>query len=275
MTTQRTGTSRVLTLVVSLLMVTSAVWAEQPEDAPEQPAQEEQPGGVPSEDESSRDAEGTASEGADDEPPESAEGVASDGAEESPLADSESAAAENAEDAGVRIVIAAGWQMVTRERLEVLSLFSDRRVSEGLSLAETVDAIHDSGGIPVAPWGVGKWIGRRGDILRKYLRRAPMPFWLGDNGGRPRFWPTPGLFRIAAHAGIGVLSGSDPLPLRADRHRAGSYGFRLSGSADPHRPAEMLRHRLQTSAKRPAPYGRRMKTLTFLVRQLQLRYSVR
>ena len=192
-----------------------------------------------------------------------------------PTAEPISVLTESVEDAEVRIVIAAGRQVVTRERLEVLCLFSDRRVSDGLSLAETVDAIHESGGIPVTPWGVGKWIGRRGDILRQFLHKPPMPFWLGDNGGRPSFWPTPRLFRIAANAGIGVLPGSDPLPLRADRYRAGSYGFRLAGSADPDRPAQVLRHRIRTLPKGFSPYGRRLKTLPFLIRQIQLRCSGR
>ena len=47
----------------------------------------------------------------------------------------------------------------------------------------------ESGALVVIPWGAGKWLGRRGAVLSRYLRSVDDPgIFLGDNGGRPNAW---------------------------------------------------------------------------------------
>ena len=61
-------------------------------------------------------------------------------------------------DSNKKIILIAGHQIVTIENMEVLALISTDKVRSGLSLDETVEKIASAGGIPVLPWGFGKWI---------------------------------------------------------------------------------------------------------------------
>jgi len=60
-----------------------------------------------------------------------------------------------------QIHIVAGHQVVTTEKIEVLALFVKQDRLSGLSLPDTVAGIQQLGGIPVLPWGVGKWRGEK------------------------------------------------------------------------------------------------------------------
>ncbi|MFT5241536.1 MAG: hypothetical protein ACI9X0_002519, partial [Kiritimatiellia bacterium] len=57
----------------------------------------------------------------------------------------------------------SGFQIVTKERLEVLALVCATRIPDGQDLDETIEAVRASGGIPVLPWSPGKWSGSRGE----------------------------------------------------------------------------------------------------------------
>ncbi len=70
-------------------------------------------------------------------------------------------------------------------------------------------------------------------------RRDPL-FFLGDEGGRPAFWPYPRHFREAAAAGIRDLPGTDPLPFPHDIEKVGRVGICLSMSFDEAKPAKSL-----------------------------------
>ena len=53
-----------------------------------------------------------------------------------------------------------------------------------------------SNGLAIVPWGFGKWVGKRGKALRRALESVDSrQFFLGDNSGRPKFSPTPLIFR--------------------------------------------------------------------------------
>lgn len=51
---------------------------------------------------------------------------------------------------------------------------------------------------------------------------------LGDNRERPWCWYRVPQFEMAAERGMRVLAGTDPLPLKGEERRVGSYGFRVS-----------------------------------------------
>lgn len=171
-----------------------------------------------------------------------------------------------------RLFILAGRQMVTAERIEVLALATPVKIEDGLSLDQTVESVRRDEGLAVLPWGVGKWLGKRGKLVEGFIQRAaPEGLFVGDNGGRPFFWPAPRLFRTAAARGIRLLPGSDPLPLSAEATRVGSYGGWIAGEITDSHPAEDLR-RLLTEPSRPiVPFGRRMGGRRFLRVQAALR----
>jgi hypothetical protein len=147
--------------------------------------------------------------------------------------------------------------------------FEDRRsIREVLDDASTRRVPH------VIPWGAGKWFFRRGKLLSRLLRehRAPS-FFLGDEGGRPGFWPYPRHFKEAARLGVRDLPGTDPLPFAHDVDKVGRVGFCAQITLDEQRPARSLLQVLETDG---APLERfaRLEPLTRFVRNqvaMQLR----
>ncbi|MCX5871552.1 MAG: hypothetical protein NTY00_13200 [Deltaproteobacteria bacterium] len=176
---------------------------------------------------------------------------------------------------GEEIYLVAGRQIVTAEKIEVLSLFCNTSINDGPSLNETVNSIRQRDGIAVIPWGVGKWLGKRGKILQDFLAGyEEKGVFLGDNGGRPCFWPTPSLFHLAREKGISVLSGTDPLPLPHEATRVGSFGFFLDHHPlDMTSPATSLRDLLITGQETLYPFGRLQDIKSFFTNQLQLRFN--
>jgi len=97
------------------------------------------------------------------------------------------------------IYIIAGRQLVSTENIELLSLFSPLNIQDrSLPLKELAIFISDNGGLALIPWGVGKWLGRRGKIVEAFLQDPPsFPLLVGDNGNRPELWPYPALLSAA------------------------------------------------------------------------------
>lgn len=140
-----------------------------------------------------------------------------------------------------RLRVVAGRQVACREGLEVLMLgttgqFKDRRpIREVLAEATGLGLAH------VIPWGAGKWFFARGKLLSGLLREHQTPlFFLGDEGGRPGFWPYPSHFSEGAKLGVRDLPGTDPLPFAHDVEKVGKVGFRTVIDLDERRPAQSL-----------------------------------
>jgi hypothetical protein len=173
------------------------------------------------------------------------------------------------------LVIVAGSQIVTQERLEVLALGSRANFASRLSLSQGVAGVAASGAVPVIPWGFGKWWSARGRIVEAVLRATDSPrFFLGDNGGRPRIAPSPRLFQLAAERGIAVLPGSDPLPFAHQVNKAGGYGFALEGDFDEERPAASVKRILAGLTRSPVPFGRRESVPGFVRAQLGMQWRM-
>jgi hypothetical protein len=126
------------------------------------------------------------------------------------------------------IEVVAGRQVVTSEKLEVLVLGTLAEPDDGLPAATVIEDALQSGAIPVLPWGFGKWLGRRRNVVRSLIRQfAGSSLYLGDNSGRSVVLPTPPEFRLAEKHGLRILPGSDPLPFESECNRGGSFGFRV------------------------------------------------
>jgi hypothetical protein len=171
------------------------------------------------------------------------------------------------------LIAVAGRQLTTAEGVEVLALLHTEAFPDGQRLQDTVAAIQRAGALPVLPWGFGKWLGRRGTLVRALLRAHDGPLFLGDNGGRPAVLPTPAL--LVEGARLEVLPGSDPLPLRDHETRAGSFGFYAEVPIDLDRPAAGLRAWLLSRSAQPTGCGRRVSLGRFAWNQVRMQWRKR
>ena len=180
---------------------------------------------------------------------------------------------------GAPIFIVAGRQSVTAEDLEVLALGTREHIADGLPLAATVEAARRAGALPVLPWGVGKWTGRRGALVRAAAAdQAGFPcLYLADSGVRPGLLPRPTLIAEAERAGRIALAGSDPLDLGAEEGKAGRFGFVAAAEIDAARPFGALADWLARQRVSPPAFGELERPAAFLHRQLimQLRKRFR
>lgn len=176
---------------------------------------------------------------------------------------------------GDRLLLIAGRQVVTSERLEVLALATSEEYEDGRPLREAAARVASSGAVPVLPWGFGKWTGRRGRAVRDLLSSSLADeLYLGDNGGRPGLMREPRMFRLGRERGVPVLPGSDPLPIPAEVGKPGRYGFVLQGPLNARSPAASVRAMIAT--RTPArSFGRLERLPTFVLRQTQLRLQKR
>lgn len=131
--------------------------------------------------------------------------------------------------------ILAGRQFVSAERIEVCALFSDAPIADGQPAREIVRAILAAGGLAALNWSPGKWLFRRGRLVRALAAEFPPDqLLLIDSSLRPCGWPAPHLFARARAQGRAVLAGSDPLPAAGEEILAGSYrcSFAIPWPAD-------------------------------------------
>lgn len=168
------------------------------------------------------------------------------------------------------LLLLAGRQLISAERLELSAYFVAEPLPDGAPLATLLKLVDVAGGLSVLPWGVGKWLGRRGRYVKEKLMHSEVPLMVSDNGGRPWLWPLPRLLRIADEQGIPVLAGTDPLPMMSEQLQVGRYGFILNGALSLDTPAQDLKGRLLSLARSPVRYGERERTWRFFRNQLHM-----
>lgn len=171
------------------------------------------------------------------------------------------------------LVIVSGQQIVTREKLEVLGLGIEcGTVPDGLEAGVTIEQVVAAGGLAVLPWGAGKWLGSRGKLVEELCSSwSSEKFFLGDNGNRPVFWPRPKLFGRATSRNIGILPGTDPLPLKEEHHRVGSFGGLVEGEWDEKTPWTHLSQFLTSRQHPVTPFGRNQGVARFFLNQVRIR----
>lgn len=175
---------------------------------------------------------------------------------------------------GTPIYIISGQQTVTREKLEVLSIFTSQTIPDRQTLAETLAAIKARGGYPILPWGVGKWLFGRGKVVSQQIQEAARgQFGVGDNGGRPAFWKKVAQFDLAKRHDLPILQGSDPLPVSELRRGAGSFGNLITCPFDPDHPGKSLCDALRANSCERIAYGPPETFTHFFKDQLSLRLN--
>jgi hypothetical protein len=172
--------------------------------------------------------------------------------------------------------IIGGRQIVSAENLELLALCTNEYFEDGIPLKELIRTVKGNKGIPVVPWGFGKWVGKRGLILEKLIEDVDsLDFFLGDNSGRPRFWPIPHHFKLAHELDIRILPGSDPLPFKSEYYRAGSFGFFMDGTLTSTNPAIELKNKLENRNEIVSTYGKIESLTRFFRNQLGMQIKKR
>jgi hypothetical protein len=149
------------------------------------------------------------------------------------------------------IWILAGRQIVSSERIEVCSLFSDAPIPDGQPARDVIRAILAAGGLPALDWAPGKWLFARGQLVRALVAEyPPAQLLLIDSSLRPYGWPAPRLYSRARAQGRAVLAGSDPLPAAGEEIFAGSYRctFAIPLPPDPTRIVAPLKAALTSGA---------------------------
>ncbi|MGP1386405.1 MAG: hypothetical protein ACTS2F_22785 [Thainema sp.] len=178
-------------------------------------------------------------------------------------------------NAGAELCIIAGRQIVTAENLEVLALGTAELFEDGQPIDNVVDAVHQAGGLPVIPWGFGKWIGRRGTVLTELLEAEQPTIFLGDNSGRPLFWKRPPYFETVEKKGLCVLPGTDPLPFTSETDRPGKYGFMMQVAIDAQMPAASLKQAVMNSPTSLKTYGSLESPVRFVRNQIAMQITKR
>jgi hypothetical protein len=178
-------------------------------------------------------------------------------------------------DAGHVLVLIAGRQIATREGLEVLALATTQTFEDRTDIHRAIAAARASDGLVVLPYGVGKWSGSRGRLIRELLRRDGEQLFAGDNGNRLRCAPTPGLLRAAIADGTIVLPGSDPLPLPGQERRIASYGMVLPLQLTLDAPARQLVTALSALSQSPRCYGTLTGPIAFVRAQFAMQWRKR
>lgn len=171
---------------------------------------------------------------------------------------------------GARLTLIRGRQLSTSEGLEVLLVGTADEVPEGRSLAGTIEPHLERPVLVMLPWGFGKWTGERGRaVARAYEAYASRGLRLADIGVRPRWLPSPGLFRRSAADGRPIFVGSDPFPFRRTADRIGSAGF-VARDLPPYSGWHEMYAALRASEGPLERFGRPVGTLTFLSLQVRM-----
>lgn len=164
-----------------------------------------------------------------------------------------------------------GRQIVTEENLEVLAIGSTQTIEDGLPIETVLEQIMDKEEMAVLAWGFGKWLFKRGKIIKRIIKNYNSPYLLvGDNSSRPAFWPMPRLFKRVQALNISIINGSDPLPFAGEETKVGSYGFSVEGDFNEAEPAKSLRDILAAPGLTISFFGQRDNTISCIKRQSQI-----
>ena len=179
-------------------------------------------------------------------------------------------------EGGRHINVVGGRQVACKEGLEVLFLGTTGQFTDRRPIREVLDEGAKLGVARVIPWGAGNWFFGRARLLSELLRgeRDPL-FFLGDEGGRPGFWPYPRHFREAAALGVRDLPGTDPLPFPHDIDKVGKVGFTIGIDYDAAAPAGSLLSALRVKTAPLERFARLESPVRFVRNQVAMQLRKR
>ncbi|MBB6430453.1 hypothetical protein [Algisphaera agarilytica] len=176
---------------------------------------------------------------------------------------------------GMTIGLIAGRQIKCDNGLEVVSMGRPVDIADGRLLDEAVDAARASGGLAVMVYGVGKWSGARGGLIRQLIEDGPSDLAFGDNSGRVGVGEQKFL-KLASERGRTVLVGSDPLRTPMGLKRVGCWGVVLDvvgGDTFDTAWADRVVDALRKAGPTPNTFGSRVGLMTGIAQQIGVRLS--
>jgi hypothetical protein len=173
------------------------------------------------------------------------------------------------------LILVPGQQIITAERLELLIIGATQNKVDHRKPIETYVQDYSDSHLVIIPWGVGKWLGSRGQIVNRLIANASSAnFALGDNSGRPGIWKKVKQFNLARQNGLNILPGSDPLPVKGQHKKVASYGSIIRVNLNFKGIIGQLRVQLLSQDQgMPGLYGSRDNIFNFITTQLLLRLS--
>ncbi len=168
------------------------------------------------------------------------------------------------------LYILPGQQIITSENLELLIIGNTEKIPHKKSVNTYLEK-YSKAHLLILPWGVGKWLGKRGRIVSQLIQHKNYAFTLGDNSARPSLWRYVPQFTQARKKGIRILAGSDPLPIHKQYKKVAIYGSAMTGSLQQQGLADQLREIILNAETDIKNYGHRDGLLRFVFNQLLLR----
>jgi hypothetical protein len=148
-----------------------------------------------------------------------------------------------------QLLVLRGVQYVAEEKIEVLGFGVGRTCDDDLPAQELIEGITRAGGVPCLPWSPGKWLGKRGVVVRAILEAAiPGSLTVGDIAIRSWAGPPSLLLKYAVQRGFSIVCGTDPLPRSNDQALVGEFGMAINGNIpeDIHQRAQSILQHLAT-----------------------------
>ena len=165
---------------------------------------------------------------------------------------------------------------MTDEDLEVHAFGTRATVPDGVPLEETIKHIRSLGALAALPWGVGKWTGKRGELITRMSgQRPPEGVFLADSGVRMRGTIRPRVLADAEANGWVVLAGTDPLPIDGQDTEVGRYGFKAPLVLNGRQPFADLSAWLLRLRQSPSTYGTLQSPMRFAGSQVTMQWRKR
>lgn len=162
------------------------------------------------------------------------------------------------------IIIVAGRQITTKEKIEVLAFGTQVGIPDGTPIRDTINQILAAEGVPVIAWGASQWLFKRRKLINQLLKEyTPNQLIIGDSALRPTFWREPCIMRNARKNGFTILAGSDLLSTSDQALRAGQYAERYDKNIDLTQPITPQLTKLLCE-KQTTVFGRRSTLKEFL-----------
>jgi len=106
-----------------------------------------------------------------------------------------------------------GYQIISTENIEVLALGCPERLPDKIfNAAELCHKIQQANAVAVLPWGLGKWLGKRGKIIQSVLDENKN-VCVGTTALQPIVFRNMFIKKFTGHV---VLFGSDALPMTGE-----------------------------------------------------------
>lgn len=158
------------------------------------------------------------------------------------------------------LILAPARQINSQERLEFLLLGCELDIADGDTAEHIINEHHQKYPI-ISPWGVGKWLGKRSQLLSQLLNKQGQHFMLGDNGGRPNLWAYVPHFKQSP---LNIINGSDPLPIDGEIQRVGDFGVHFELPSNDEITLTSLLQALKSEHIKKQNFGRSLSLIQFV-----------